>query len=72
MAKTSDRVSSIAAKYRQITIEELVDKMYGHEGGIDEVVADLRTMSASLHRQDEHKGLRATGLTDRIKRALGR
>lgn len=58
MAQTSDRVSSIAAKYLQI--ENL-----GHmisEGFLDadEVAADLKTLSGSALRNDEHRGFRGT------------
>lgn len=61
-AQTSDRVSSIAAKYAGITSESLKARMSFPE----ETAADIRTMAASLLRQDEYRGLR--GL---VRKVLG-
>lgn len=57
MAQTSDRVSSIAARYANITAAEL------HSITSDAVqrrqtAGELRTMAMSLLRQDEVKGFR--------------
>lgn len=57
MAQTSDRVSSIAARYADITPEELAALMEPATGPQD-VAKDIRTMAASLLRQDEVKGRR--------------
>lgn len=51
MAQTSDRMSSIAAKYLNITGDDLGP-------GNEHMAADIRSMAASLLRQDEVKGLR--------------
>jgi len=56
MAETSDRVSSMAARHRKITgadIRAIVER-----GKEDELATDIRTYTASLHRQDEHRGFR--------------
>jgi type IV pilus biogenesis protein CpaD/CtpE len=55
-AKTSDRVSSLAGRYGDITATELLVRCKA--GQAEEVAADIRSMAASLRRQDEHKGLR--------------
>ena len=63
MAQTSDKVSSIAARYRGITgaqVRGIVER-----GGDEELAKDIRSMANSLARQDEVKGLRKIG------RALG-
>jgi len=52
MAQTSDRVSSIAARYVNITSRELAQKRAG------ELVKDIRALAASVLRQDETRGLR--------------
>lgn len=52
MAQTSDKVSSIAARYVNITTAELA-KMDAAQ-----LRNDVRSMAASLLRQDEVKGLR--------------
>lgn len=60
MAKTSDRVSTIAARLIHITAEGLLketDKGYSHAENLAE---DIRTLAASALRQDEHKGFRGT------------
>lgn len=57
MAQTSDRVSSLAARYVGISNTALRDKIEGRDG-LNEVAHDIRTMAASLLRQDEVKGLR--------------
>ena len=55
MAQTSDRVSSIAARYANLTANDLrsLDAVQQRE-----MAADIRSMAASLLRQDEVKGLR--------------
>lgn len=64
MAQTSDRISSMAARYRTMTGADVV------EAGLDprkadQLAKDIRSMAASLQRQDETPGkrfLRALGL----------
>lgn len=56
-AQTSDRVSSIAARYHDITPEELV-AMLEHATGPQDVARDIRSLAASALRQDEVKGPR--------------
>lgn len=56
-AQTSDRVSSIAAGYVGISNTALRQKVETRDG-LNEVAHDLRSMAASLLRQDETKGLR--------------
>lgn len=62
MAQTSDRISSIAGRYGTITEDELEALVRG--GAASVIANDIRSMAASLRRQDEHKGLR--GLLKRI------
>lgn len=66
MARTSDRVSSIAARYSNLSNTALRQKCETREG-LNEVAHDIRSMAMSLLRQDEHKGLR--GL---IRKVTGR
>lgn len=56
MAKTSDHISSLAASYIGISNTALRKKLEGD--GFNEVAHDIRSMAASLLRQDEHRGLR--------------
>ena len=56
-AKTSDRVSSIAAAYAGITDDGLLTLTATQELR-EETAADIRTMAASLLRQDEVRGIR--------------
>jgi hypothetical protein len=57
MAKTSDRISSIAAQYIKIDGDHLLAKTA--TASLREITADdIRSMAASLLRQDELKGLR--------------
>lgn len=57
MPQTSDRVSSIAAQYLKIDADKLLAKTA--TPSMREIVADdIRSMAASLLRQDEVKGLR--------------
>jgi hypothetical protein len=54
MAETSDRVAAIAGKYADYSLADL-DKDTAHP---TQLVRDIRSMAASLLRQDETKGLR--------------
>jgi hypothetical protein len=56
MAQTSDQLSSIAARYIGMSNTALKAKLEGD--GLKEVAHDIRSMAASLLRQDEVKGLR--------------
>lgn len=63
MARTSDRVSRLASQYAKLTPESL--KARCSTDFMREATAqDIRTLAASLLRQDEHKGLR--GILKRI------
>lgn len=57
MSKTSDRVSAIAGRYTKITPGMLI-ALTSNEQSATNVAADVRSMAASLLKQDEHKGLR--------------
>lgn len=63
MAKTSDRVSSIAARHANI-LPETVMALAAKQSTATVLASDIRTMAASLLRQDEHKGLR--GLIQKV------
>lgn len=66
MARTSDRISSLAAEYIKIDGDHLLAKTA--TASLREITADdIRSMAASLLRQDEHRGLR--GL---LKKVAGR
>jgi hypothetical protein len=56
-AQTSDRVSSIAARYTKITGDTLMG-MTAKPSSAAIAANDIRTMAASLLRQDEVKGIR--------------
>lgn len=57
MARTSDRVSSIAGRFANIKAETLM--ALTAKASTAEVLADdIRSMAASLLWQDEYKGLR--------------
>lgn len=56
MAQTSDKISSLAALYLGISNTTLRKRIEGD--GFNEVAHDIRSMAASLVRQDEVKGLR--------------
>lgn len=56
MAQTSDHVSSLAAHYIAMSNTALKAKL--DNGGFNEVAGDIRSMAASLLRQDEVRGLR--------------
>lgn len=68
-AQTSDRVSSIAARYTNLTAARLIG-MTATDRSAEQAASDIRAMAASLLRQDETKGLRERvgGL---IKQVLG-
>jgi hypothetical protein len=57
MAQTSDRVSSIAARYIGMSNTELKKKVEARDG-LAEVAHDLRALAASALRQDEVRGIR--------------
>lgn len=65
-ARTSNKVSSLAATYVKVT-ESILQRLCADDHLRAQAAADIRTMAASLLRQDEHKGLR--GL---IRKAIGR
>ena len=56
MAQTSDHISSLAARYVAMSNTSLKARV--ENGGLNEVGHDIRSMAASLLRQDEVKGLR--------------
>lgn len=65
MAQTSDRVSSIAAQYWGMSnthFKQLVAT--ASEEDLNRMAYDMRSMAASLMRQDETKGLR--GLVKKV------
>ena len=64
-SQTSDRMSSIAA--RRLKITGLDIRMVASIEEANELAADVRSMAASLLRQDEVKGLR--GL---LRKAFGK
>jgi hypothetical protein len=57
MAQTSDKVSSIAARY--VNFRFPIRPVTMHEA--NKIESDVRAMAASLLRQDEVKGLRKLG-----------
>jgi hypothetical protein len=57
MARTSDRVSSIAARYAGVTADEMLS-MTASQQLRQETAAEIRSMAASLLRQDEVRGVR--------------
>jgi hypothetical protein len=61
MAETSDRLSRLAARYARYSAGQLILDARDRP---ETVAADVRSMAASLLRQDETKGLR--GLARRI------
>lgn len=66
MAQTSDQISGLAARYIGLSNTALKAKTESRDG-LNEVAHDIRSMAASLLRQDEVRGLR--GL---IKKVTGR
>lgn len=64
MAETS--LSSLASRYAKTTPEMVLALAY-KERSREKLAADIRSMAASLLRQDETKGLRGI-----VKRMLGR
>lgn len=65
-AQTSDRVSAIAARMSRITAETLMG-LCAKPSTAEVLAKDIRTMAASLMRQDETKGLRGI-----FKKLLGK
>lgn len=66
-SQTSDRISSIAARYANITPARLIG-LAGSDATVEQAASDIRSMAASLIRQDETKGLR--GIGKRVREAL--
>ena len=64
--ETSDKISSLAARYVNLTPERLIG-LTAKDEGTRRVAADIRSMAASLIRQDETKGIRRI-----LKLAFGR
>lgn len=56
-ARTSDRVSTIAGRYAKLTAQELLART-ATDFMREATAADIRSMAASLLRQDEVKGVR--------------
>lgn len=56
MAKTSDKISSLAGRYAHVTATELLVRCKA--GQAEEIAADIRSLAASALRQDEVKGVR--------------
>lgn len=54
-AETSDRVSSIAARYTNLTPARLLAAT-ARDSGLQKVVDDIKALAASALRQDETKG----------------
>lgn len=57
MAQTSDRVSSIAARFLNIKAETLM-ALTAKQSTAEILADDIRSMAASLLRQDEVRGFR--------------
>jgi hypothetical protein len=57
MARTSDRVSSIAARFVNLKAETLMALTAKHTTA-EKLAADIRSLAASALAQDEVKGLR--------------
>jgi hypothetical protein len=57
MAQTSDRVSSIAGGLAKITADQLLART-ATNAAREELAFQIRSMAASLLRQDEVKGVR--------------
>lgn len=57
MAQTSDRVSRLAARYAGITADNLLS-LTATQPLREQTAGDIRSMAASLLRQDEVKGVR--------------
>lgn len=55
MAQTSDRVSTLAARYADITADEL---LMMNDVQRRQTAGEIRSMAMSLLRQDEVRGLR--------------
>lgn len=65
-AKTSDRISSMAARHVNIKAETVM-ALAAKASTAEILASDIRAMAASLLRQDEQRGLR--GL---VRKVLGR
>ena len=56
-AQTSDRISTIAGKYLNLTSRKLA-VLVASDAGAADTAQDIRAMAASCLRQDEVKGIR--------------
>jgi hypothetical protein len=56
-AKTSDHVSSIAARYTNLTPARLL-ALTAKDSTLEITASEIRSMAASLLRQDEVRGVR--------------
>lgn len=68
MAQTSDRISSIAARYASMSnpkFKRVIE--LASEEDLNEIAYDIRSMAASLLRQDEVRGFRKL-----VNKVLGR
>jgi hypothetical protein len=66
MARTSDRVSTIAARYANLTPARLLAAT-AKDSSLEATAEDIRSMAASLLRQDEQRGLRKL-----VRKVLGK
>lgn len=57
MAQTSDKISSIAARYVNLTPERLIG-ITATDDRLRGVTAEIRALAASCLRQDEVRGIR--------------
>lgn len=57
MAQTSDKMSSKAARYARITPPQVIAAAAKDSTAV-QLAADIRSLAASVLRQDERKGLR--------------
>lgn len=57
MAQTSDKISSLAARYVNLTPARLL-ALTATDAKLEGTAAEIRSMAASLMRQDESRGLR--------------
>jgi len=56
-AQTSDRISTIAARYANLTPARLL-ALTAKDSTLEIAASEIRSMAASLIRQDEVKGIR--------------
>jgi hypothetical protein len=65
-SRTSDRVSSLAARFVNLSPDTLL-ALTATEASRQQATADIRSMAASLLRQDEQRGIRRL-----IRKVIGR